>query len=133
VLRRGDTLRIGPLKFEVMIKVSSDADRQRAQDENDAVGTAGGNANLSTMILEYSKRARTNSAVEAALLPEGDAPTVAIEETLPPGVSVVVLAGLLEGARGTIVKQVAGGYLIALDDQQGEVFAKLPAHLVRPD
>jgi hypothetical protein len=48
------------------------------------------------------------------------------------GQTVVVSAGILQGATGTVAKKAAGGhYLVSLGEQKNEIWARLPAHLLR--
>ena len=53
-------------------------------------------------------------------------------EFLASGQAVVISAGVLEGATGTVVKRAGQDqYLVALAEQDGEIWAKLPASLLR--
>ncbi len=136
VLRCGDQLRIGPLVFEVVIEFAK-ALVPMVRDLPDLVpGTAGGNANLSTLIVESSKRLGTSAAIAAS---EAETPSpdsqLAGEKGRPvleSGQAVVISGGLLQGATGSVVKRLARGrYLVSLAGNDGQVWVKMPAHLLR--
>ncbi len=136
VLHAGDQLQIGPLVFEVVIE-SAKGKRQMVQSFVEvSAGTAGGSANLSTLIVESSKRQKMSEgslAVSAEpiveeLLLAGDRE----DPRLPIGQTVVIARGALEGATGTIVKRSSGDhYLVSLEMQNGQIWMRLPGHLLR--
>ena len=48
------------------------------------------------------------------------------------GQSVVIAAGVLQGATGTVQKAANRGYcLVSLGEQNDHIWARLPAHLLR--
>lgn len=48
------------------------------------------------------------------------------------GQTVVISEGILQGATGTVVKRASRGhYLVSLGEQKGQIWARLPAHLLR--
>ena len=131
VLRCGDQLRIGPLVFEVVIE-SAEANRPKEV----AAGTAGGNANLSTLIVESARRLRRSDAPPVSdAEPSLDvSPSAGDKESpeLESGQMIVISGGILQGATGSIVKRVDGGqYLVALGGQEGRIWLRIPAHLLR--
>lgn len=136
VLHCGDQLRIGPLAFEVFIQLPPKSQSQTSDSEVLSIGTAGGNANLSTMIVRGSRGSGTAHLTpdsEIDLLADENTPTLNEPIELEPGQSVIVCGGILEGAVGTVVKLVADGrYLVALGEQNGQVLVKIPALLLRP-
>ncbi|MBC7855116.1 MAG: FHA domain-containing protein [Pirellulaceae bacterium] len=136
VLRGGDQLRIGPLVFEVVIESAKALVPTVRHLPNVVPGTAGGNANLSTLIVGSSKRSGTSAAI-AVLGSESlspDSPLVGEKgrPVLESGQAVVISGGILQGATGSVVKRLAQGqYLISLAGNDGQVWVKMPAHLLR--
>ena len=65
----------------------------------------------------------------------GDSPLTAdADHSLELGQSVVICDGILKGATGTLVNmQSPGHYRVALREQRGQIWASLPAHLLRAD
>ena len=65
----------------------------------------------------------------------GDFPLTAdADHSLALGQSVLVCAGVLKGATGTLVNaESSGHYLVSLSAQAGQIWASLPAHLLRPN
>jgi hypothetical protein len=136
VLHGGDLLQIGPLEFEVVIE-SANGKRQVVHSHVEvSAGTAGGSANLSTLIVESSKRLKMSEipsvlSAEPVLL---DSPSAGDGEQsrLKIGETVVISSGILAGATGTVVKRSSRGhYLVSLEVQKGQIWMRLPAHLLR--
>ena len=126
VLLCGDHLRIGPLAFEVVIETAK-AKRPKVRHTSD------GSANQSTAVGGCPKG--TDVASDFDSEPWSEDTHTAGDNELPllkSGQTVVICDGILRGASGTIVKRIPGGqYLVSLGEQDGRVWARLPAHLLR--
>jgi predicted component of type VI protein secretion system len=135
VLGSGDQLRIGPLLFEVVFE-SVRIRKQYVGFKEVASGTAGGNANLSTLVVESAKRLEaeeTEPDLDSNQVTD-DTPYAEYERqpVLEPGQSVMISGGILLGTKCTIIKKVAGGcYLVSLKQLDGEVWARIPEHLLQ--
>jgi len=66
------------------------------------------------------------------LLLAGDRFAADADHSFALGQSVVICDGVLKGATGTLVSaETPGHYLISLSEQRGQIWASLPAHLLR--
>jgi predicted component of type VI protein secretion system len=135
-LHGGDQLRIGPLVFEVVIDLPK-TERPLPPDLPEVShGTAGGNANLSTMVVESARRPEMRQLAPTTEGKSAEKSVWPVEPGEPPllepGQAILIAGGLLQGATGIVVKRIDGGhYLVSLAGQGGQICARLPAHLLR--
>jgi pSer/pThr/pTyr-binding forkhead associated (FHA) protein len=132
VLSGGDQLRIGPLEFEVIIRPPERRKRDDGDAENCSYGTSRGNAHLSTLIVQGTRKGSGTAELDPESAIDADDPTVNDPVVFEPGQAVVVTDGMLKGTTGTVIRRdVVGGYLISLDNVEGPIRARIPSHLLR--